>query len=198
MLFFCSKEEKSLDNVLNCCSTVKLTNALLQWVCTDVTSFNNGNGGCSTLGGLEFEDTGSARSELSSEYSKTGVGGKLVHVVACDDESIISDSAIHDTLEATGVDAADDDVVGESSFMKCCSATAGEANCFASLVVTFVLHDAPMKYKTNKSNCVYIYYVCEILTSATVVGFQLLLNKYTSLIPKFAVLVCNPRFTISI
>ena len=57
MLFFCSKEEKSLYDVLNCSSTVKLINALLQWACTKVISFNNGDGCCcSTPSDLEFED----------------------------------------------------------------------------------------------------------------------------------------------
>ena len=82
---------------------------------------------------------------MSSEDSKTGVGNKLVHVVACHVTSDSFGSAADDTLEATGVNIVDDGTDGEGSFMKCCSATAGEAYCFASVVVTFVLHDAPMK-----------------------------------------------------
>ena len=82
-------------------------------------------------------------------------------------------------------------VVGLNSLLKCCSAIAGVANCFASLTVAFVLHDAPIKISLH------MYCLSSIHTCVTMAGFQLLLNKNSSLAPKFVILVCHPRFSIS-
>ena len=58
------------------------------------------------------------------------------------------DAATQDTaLVITNVDADGDCTVLVNNLLKCCSATAGDAICFASLAVAFVLQDAPIKCK---------------------------------------------------
>ena len=53
------------------------------------------------------------------------------------------DTMVDDMLEVTN-NGTGDVVIREIRLIKCCLATAGDVNCLASWVVTFVLHDLSM------------------------------------------------------
>lgn len=58
-----------------------------------------------------------------------------------------TDGLVDTALVVTNVDTGGDCTVLVNNLLKCCSATAGDANCFASQAVAFVLQDAPIKCK---------------------------------------------------
>ena len=67
------------------------------------------------------------------------------------------DTSVEDTLEAT---IGNGTVVKDSSLIKCCSAIAGDVNCLASWVVTFVLHDFPVRILIHTRNIHFKTYLC--------------------------------------
>jgi len=101
-------------------------------------------------------------SDCRIDCNNTEVCGKVVISVEVITDAVVTDGCVTDgcvtdgcvtaigiatqhTGLLTGVGNVDGHTVQLNSFLKCCSAIDGVLNCFASLTVALVLHDAPVR-----------------------------------------------------